>query len=671
MFVMRGELPKTNQVIIVDIDEKSLKQYGQWPWNRKTVASLLTKLSSYQPGIIGLDIVFAEEDRSSPHTLNKKFPNITTHLPNYDELLSQCFQYNPIIGGYIFTFTEEEQKNSPTIPAIIVERGLQENQTILSPKGTILNIPLLQDSLYSSGFFNNTPDDNGMIHSVPLIMKYDENIYTSLPLEMVRIYSQENRINIIGDAIGAHSISFGDFHIPVDSFGRLFINFRGADHHFKYISAADILNETANKVDIQNKFVLLGTSALGLYDLRSIAFDNNIPGVEIHANVIDNLLQGDFLERPLNHQLYTIVTIFVLVFVLTFMLHIVRSWLVLPLALLFLSLLWYGYYLMLFSYGIILNLLFPLFSFVLTLIISVSINYVLEQRQKLIVKNMLGKKVSTAVMDYLLIHANEELIISKEVEATVFFSDIQGFTAISEKLESPTKLIHVLNTYMTPMVDNIISHKGTIDKFIGDAIMAYWNAPLKVENHADMAVQSAIEQIEMLKKINIPIQSEYDVNIGIGIGIHTGLVTAGDMGSKGRSDYTVIGDNVNTASRLEGMTRFYDVSILISSITYHALQQNHYTIRPIDFVEVKGKKKPIEIFEVICNTNPISKEELTLYNSAIEEFRAGHVVKAKVLFSSLVVSNPSKLYNYYMQRCQKFIDNPQEEFTPILKMTTK
>jgi len=671
MFITRGELPKSHNVLIVDIDEKSLKQYGQWPWDRKTISTLLTKLSSYQPGIIGLDIVFSEKDRSSPHILAEQFPKIKQNLPNYDQVLAQCFANNPIVGGYIFTFTKGQKKDAPIIPAIIVQKGLLHNNSLISPSNVILNIPILQNALYSSGFFNNTPDKNGMIRSVPLVMKYDKSLYTSLSLEMVRIYSAEKRVDIIGDAMGAKEIKFGNFHIPIDNFGRLFVNFRGASHHYTYISAADILNDTVNPKKIKNKFILVGTSALGLYDLRTIAFDNNIPGVEIHANVIDNLLMGDYLNRPLNYQLYTIIIIWVLVFLFMFLLHFVRSWLVLPFSLFFLFSLWYLYYLLLFSYGLILNLLFPFTAFLLTLISSIAIDYFLEQKQKQEAKKMLGKKVSTAVMDYLLKHANEDLVTSKEVEATIFFSDIQGFTSISEKLESPAKLIKVLNTYMTPMVENIIMHHGTIDKFIGDAIMAYWNAPLKVQNHADMALQSAIEQIEMLKIINIPIYNEYGVTINIGIGLHTGLVTAGDMGSEGRSDYTVIGDNVNIASRLEGMTRFYDVQLLISAATYHALKKTHYTIRPIDLVEVKGKNKPVEIFEVICNTKQLVDKELELYLQAIENFRLGKVKDSQKLFYALQAKNPSKLYTYYIKRCQDFINNPDKIFTPILKMTTK
>ena len=671
MFIVRGELPKNNNIIIVDIDDKSLKAYGQWPWGRDTISKLLNNINLHNPGIIGLDIVFSESDRSSPHLLKEKFPNLPNDLPNYDALLASTFQSSPIVGGYIFTFDKQKHNtDTPMIPAIIVQKGLKNNQSILSPSSTILNIPLLQNTLYSSGFFNNIPDANGMIRKVPLIMKYDHTFFTSLALEMVRIYSNQNRVDIRGDDYGIDELSFGDFHIPIDNFGRLFVNFRGPKHHYEYISASDILTSNIQGSKLENKFVLVGTSALGLYDLRAIAYDSNIPGVEIHANVIDNLLTGDYLSQPSNHILYNILILWILIFTLMYIFNQIRSWLIVPFALVLLYSLGYGLFTLLFKYGLVLNLLFPLFAFLFTLILSIAIDYIVSFKQKEEAKKILGKKVSTSVMNHLIKHSHEDLVSPKELEATVFFSDIQGFTSISEKLESPDKLIKMLNTYMTPMVESIIKYEGTIDKFIGDAIMAYWNAPLEVTNHADKAVTSAIEQIESLARINAVIHPLYGVKINIGIGLHTGLVTAGDMGAQGRSDYTVIGDNVNLASRLEGLTRHYDVQILISEATYKALK-GKYTIRPLDIVEVKGKSNAVEIYEVICNTSTIGTEELLLYNKALQVFRAEKINEALKRFTYLEENYPSVLYSQYHSRCLYFTEHPTVPFTPVLKMTTK
>jgi len=669
MFVIRGELPQNSRVIIVDIDEKALHKYGQWPWSRNLVAELLYKTTNAGAGVIGLDMVFAEEDRTSPHRLSSTYPELSQKLENYDNILANALLQTPVIGGYIFTLDKSAGDETPMIPAVFIENGMSQEFT-LTYQGIVLNIPTIQDSLYSSGFFNNTPDEGGMIRSIPLVIKYDDIIYPSLVMEMLRVYSGINRVDIFADDAGIESIEFGDFKIPTDSAGRLTVNFRGKGKYFHYISAADILSGDFNATDIDGKFVLVGTSAVGLYDLRSIPFDSAIPGVEVHANALDNILQGDLLYQPSDMIAYDLLIIWAIIFFFLMLFTYIRSMWIIPIAILALYGLFELFFQLLFHYHIVANLLFPFVAYSLTLVMSVGIDYIIASYQKEQAKRMLGKKVSPAVMEYLLEHSDDDLVASREVETTIFFSDIRSFTKISEKIGSPDKLIHMLNEYMTPMVDTIVNNKGTIDKFIGDAIMAYWNAPIRVENHADRAVKSAIEQIEMLVDINKIIEPKYDVSIAIGIGIHTGLVTAGDMGSLGRSDYTIIGDNVNLASRLEGLTKQYNAQILISKATYSVLKED-YRIRPIDMVEVKGKNEAVEVFEVICNNKKIDDDEMQLYLKAIKLFREGEVSEALKLYEELNENNSSLLYEFYIQRCEHFIQNPTLHFSPVLKMTTK
>jgi len=669
MFVARGELPKSKDVVIVDIDEKSLKEYGQWPWQRDVFAELLYSLNDAKVGIIGLDIVFAEYDRSSPHRFADKFPD-AKNLPNYDEILAQALTQTPTVGGYIFTFEKTDEENTPMVPAIFIQKGMGKNSTVLQPKGVVLNIPVLQDNFYSSGFFNNTPDEGGMIRSVPLVMNYDGMIFSSLALEMVRIYSGANKVEVIGDEAGVSNVRFGDFNIPTDKVGRLVVNFRGPGKHFKYISAVDIMKGNFKPEDIEGKFVLVGTSAVGLFDLRSIPYDSAIAGVEVHANAIDNILKGDFLYQPADIVVYDLMLIWFISFFFLLLFSYINSSLIVPIAIGILYGMFQLSFYMLFTEGVVFNILFPFVAYILTLILSVGIDYITASKQKEQAKRMLGKKVSPAVMEFLLEHSSDDLVASREVEASIFFSDIRGFTSISEKIGSPDKLIHMLNAYMTPMVDNIVSHKGTIDKFIGDAVMAYWNAPVPIENHADSAVTSAIEQINMLVEVNKEITPLYDVTIDIGIGVHTGVVTAGDMGSEGRSDYTIIGDNVNLASRLEGLTKQYAAQVLISKAT-HDLLKGEYIIRPIDLVEVKGKHEAVEIFEVICANKTLGEDELSLYVQATDLFRSGDVGQAYKRYEELQVMNPCKLYSFYMERCKRFLENPDLDFTAVLTMTTK
>ena len=676
MFLMRGEISKTvkdrhDNIVIIDIDDKALGTYGQWPWNRKLVADLLYKLSDAEAGIIGLDIVFAESDTHSPHLLKKEYPEITRELLNYDKVLATCLTQTPVLGGFVFDFKNVPQNKDkdPMSAAIFREVG-KVNSGILEAKGVTLNIDLLQDSMYSSGFFNNIADVDGVIRHIPLIFRYNDFLYPSLALEMLRIYSGAKTIDVNSDETGIKNIKFGDFKVPIDKVGRLFINFRGKGKYFQYISAADILSGKFEKKDVKNKFVLVGTSALGLSDLRSTVYDFAIPGVEVHANAIDNILSGDYLHRPTEIIVYDLFIISIIIIITMVIFQFIKSWFIIFIGGLAIYGLYEFLYQILFTYGYVVNILFPFIAYVLTIILSIVIDYITTSTQKEEAKRMLGKKVSPAVMEYLLKHSKEDLVASKEVEATIFFSDIRSFTNISEKIGSPDELISMLNRYMTPMVNNIVEHKGTIDKFIGDAIMAYWNAPIKVENHADEAVQSAIEQIEMLVEVNKEITPLYEVTIDIGIGIHTGVVTAGDMGSEGRSDYTIIGDNVNLTSRLEGLTKQYGAQILISKETLYSLVKE-YKIRPIDMVEVKGKSEAVEIYEVICNNKIVTDEELEIYNKATIFFREGEVIEAHKLYSKLQYNYPCVLYRFYEERCLNFLNNPQQTFTPILKMTTK
>jgi len=660
LFILRGPIAVNDNVVIVDIDEKSLQKQGQWPWSRNTVATLIETLSEAEAGIIGLDIVFSEADRTSPHLFGQ--------TENYDQILAKTLAQSPTVGGYFFNFEKSTTSQTPLIPAIFIEKGGSATEYIIAPDHLILNIPLLQDALYSSGFFNNTPDEGGMIRNVPLIMRYDASIYPSLALEMIRIYTNNSRVYINNSQNGVDYIKLGDLHIPTDRFARLVVNFRGPGKTFNYISAQDILDKKFLKKDIAGKFILIGTSAVGLADLRATPFDTVMPGVEVHANVIDNILNQDFIQSSEYQELLDLALILTIIIVTVYIVSYLNAWLILPLFML----LSYGLYrfiiYMLFQEGMVLNILFPFAALIFSVIMTLLIDYIVNLRQKQFIMAIFAKKVSKNVMQDLINHPQNTLLEPRNKVVSIFFSDIRSFTSISEKLNNPERVINMLNTYMTPMVQNITKHQGTIDKFIGDAVMAYWNAPVDVKNHADEALSSAIEQIRLLHTLNSTLIQEFDVEIAIGIGIHTGVVTIGEMGSEGRSDYTIIGDNVNLASRLEGLNKMYGSSILISAETKAQLTRS-YPIRALDLVRVKGKKDVVEIFEVL--TNPIEEEEHSHYNIALAFYRAKKIEEALVAFEWLYQSFPSTLYKLYKKRCHNALDYEPEDFDPITTMHTK
>ena len=701
MFLFRGEVKTNNDVIIIDIDEKSLDKVGQWPWGRDKVSKLLEVLTTAGIGAIGMDILFAEEDKSSPHYILKDYNISGVNIKNNDKIFANTISNTPTILAYQFQIDGEEylKQGEINIPAIVIEKNKQtDDEYILSAKGVILNIPSVQDNAYSSGFFNNIPDESGMIRSVPLIIKYDNQMYPSLDLELIRASLGINKIVINYIDNGIESISIGDFFIPTDRYGRLMVNFRGGTKTFKYISAIDILNNNFNIKDVEGKIALLGTTAAGLKDLRAIPFDNIYPGVEVHANVIDNILQGDFLTQPLFVDNINLIIIF-LVTILSVLLVTYSPFWVNPFVMIILGIGTIIYvYIMLFDYKIVLDLFLPLFAIFIATVIATFMDYMFEVKQERLIKQKFATKVSEDVMKNLLSDIDNNDFKSMQREVTVFFSDVRNFTNISEAATDAKNLIEFLNIYMNPMTDIIIDNKGTIDKYIGDAIMAYWNAPTKVDNHATLAVKTALEQLHHLDKLNNEIKKDKRFEnivdlmkdntyfpLDIGIGINTGVAIIGEMGSSKRSDYTVIGDPINLGARLESLCKYYNSKLNISNFTKAQLN-DEYIYRFIDKVRVKGKHEAIEIWQIhdykkhnfdknlyTISYNEIMNE-LDLYHSAIELYKEKNFKEALDIFlniQSWETKTNDNIYNIYIKRCEYYIKFPPEIFDGIYEHTTK
>ncbi len=671
-FSIRGPIETSSNIVIIDIDEKSIKELGQWPWERDKISQILTNLSNNGAGIIGLDIMFSEADKTSPKQFAKKWGFNPTNMPDFDKILANTIHNTPTILGFLFYFDIKNQNIAPDIPTLLIEKKKKYGEFLPISKGVLTNIDTIQNAGYSSGFINSLPDDSGIIRSIPLLIKYDDSIYPALSLEMYRLAINANKIITTYSQAGISNISLSKHIVPTDRFGKLYINFKGPARSYKYISAIDIYNNTINKSMLENKFILIGTSASGLMDLRATPMDSVIAGVEIHANAIDNLLNNDMLVKPSWNELANLIIIIFIIFTVV----IIFSRLALvPLLIIYtffiLGILYFTYY-MLFTQLIILNIIFPLFAMVVSLIATLGIKYIFEFRQKEIIKKSFSRKVSKQVMDDLLIHSEDTDFTSKELEVTIYFSDIRNFTTISEELKHPKIVTNFLNFYMTTMVKYIENNKGTIDKFIGDAIMAYWNAPLSVENHADKAVKTALLQIQQRDIINKTIKQEFGFNVDYGIGINTGNVIVGEIGSHGRSDYTIIGDSVNLASRLEGLCKPYKVRLIISEFTKKQLVDK-YVIQLLDIVIVKGKHEPIKIYEVL-SSGEVDKEkkiELQKYNDAHQMYLAANFTDAITLFQELYKKYNKPLYSLYTQRCQTLEKKHIKDFDGVYTYTTK
>lgn len=688
-FVVRGEKPASEDVVIVDIDEKSLAELGQWPWERVKIAQVLQNLTEAGVGIIGFDIVFAEADNSSPKKVAdfigldiEKVPEMNI---DYDEILSESVANTPTILGYIFDVAKTNANDEDifiNLPAIYIEKNLMQD-TMIKPHRAILNVDVLQDSSYSTGYFNAQPDGDGVVRSVPLLMKFNDDIYPALSFEMVRILLDEPKVIINHNEIGIESIEMGKKTIPVDRYSRLLINYKGPGKSYKYLSMSDIYNKTFDPKDVEGKFVLIGTSAQGLLDLRTTPFDSVYPGVEVHATAIDNILNGDFISRPDWAEEVDMFSIIGIGLTLAILLSIASPiWMFIIASISVAGIVGTNYY-MFTQEGYIINIIFPILTAIAIIFISNIISYFLESKQKEMIKGKFASKVSPAVMEDLIKSGNTNVFEGNERDVSIFFSDVRGFTNISEAMKEGAKtpgegaknLINFLNEYMDPMTEIIISEEGTIDKFIGDAIMAYWNAPNDVKNHPDKALSAAIRQIDGLIPLNKKLIAEKKPLIDIGIGLNTGPVVVGEMGSQGRSDYTIIGDAVNLGARLESLCKSYGARIIISEYMKELLTKE-YIIRDLDLVKVKGKSEPVEIFEVygFGKAEGRLKEELDSFNRAVHLYRTSNFAEALEIFkdiNSWEDKANKKIYDTYIFRCEHYIQEPPVDFDGVWTHTTK
>ena len=665
-YTLRGEVSSSKDIAIIDIDEKSLQKLGQWPWSRDKIATIVQNLKEAGVGIVGFDMVFAEADRTSPAKLLSDL-NISKKVPDYDRIFAKTVATSPVILGMVFNFENNITTNSPPRQnAIFIERGkTEQNSYILEASGYTTNLPIISSNAYGSGSFNMIPDSDGVVRYVPLVFSYDGMIYPSLTLEMARAMLGVRMVEIFYDESGVSHIKLGELEIPTDRYGRVFVNYRGGKS-YKYISAVDIYEKRFDKKDVAGKIMLLGTSASGLLDLRSTPFSSVFPGVEIHANVLDNMINTDFISSPSYLLAKNIFLIFVAVWILVFVLSFLSPALSLLFSSVYMGGIFYYLYHEMFTNRELLNFLYLFLAVAVTIFYIIFVKLFVETKQKEMIKRKFATKVSPAVVEELM--KNRVDFSAFESEITIFFSDIRNFTTVSEEFGSAKKLLKYLNSYLSKMSEVVLDTQGTIDKYIGDAIMAYWNAPIKQKNHADLAVECAIKQLDSLKELNKTITPP----IFIGIGIHTGIATVGEIGSEKRSDFTIIGDSVNLCSRLEGLTKFYGATIIISETTKQNLTKP-YKIRKLDKVQVKGKEKPITIYQVL-GSGEFSLDEVKeqeVYEKAIRFYENADFKSAKTLFDKLYHDTEEVLYGVYKDRCDELIKKEIKDFDGVYRFVTK
>jgi len=706
--------PPENKIVIVDLDERSLQAEGQYPWNRIKVGQLTERLSDYGSLVVGFDITFPEPDRNirdllAPIDLESLDPAFSQTLSEIESSID-ADQYfanamsNTIDVVLAINFSPQGAVSYNELPDSIVEieSSLASKITLTDMTGFTGNIPVLQDAARGNGSMNQEPDADGVVRRVPLVIRYGEQLFPTLALEMFRVYNFLENYELetypYDDVEVVTAVRLGkgpgSFLIPSD--GRGYVNVpyvgsttRDSNNFFPYISATDVLRGTLTEEEkeaLVNSLVLVGTSAPGLGDLRAMPLQKLYPGVEVHANMLNALLSavnltaltisaGEtntasafasfantdvriFPYRPdwIAGAMFVTLTILGIGLAVLFPYLGPASMAAFASALLVLTVwgnfqLWSAY-----------KLDFPMVLLIALILMITGINliygFLAESQTRKVIKGMFDQYVPPAHIDSMLSNPDNYSFEGESKELSVLFSDIRSFTSISEVL-SASQLKKLLNDFFTPITGIIFEHNGTIDKYVGDMVMAFWGAPLEDLDHRAHAVRSALKMLEKTEELKQQFSDAGLPEVNIGVGINTGMMNVGDMGSTYRRSYTVLGDAVNLGSRLESLTKFYGIRLLIGEETVEGLEG--FELRVIDKVKVKGKEEAITCYEPLCeleDSTPELKERVEQYHSALDMFYAQQWDDAEAAFKALVSLEPETLlYQVYLER----IDTLREE----------
>lgn len=601
-------------VKIIDIDEESLAHIGQWPWPRNILADMVNKLSEGSPAAIGFDIVFAEEDRTSPKNIlplwgqKAKLHHLISELPDHDLLLSKAIANSNVVTGFVLTL--DEGTKLPKEKAGFSYTGVDPRPYLQHFSGGVPSLDLFEDVSQGNGALNSAPDKDGILRRTSIILTANGKFFPTLAMESLRI--AQGASSYVIKSTGASdepdtgkqavtSVKVGQFAIPTDDKGKLLVYYTGHRKE-RFFPAWKILEPDFDPSQFAGYILLFGTSASGLKDIRATPFDQTTAGIEVHAEVIEQILGGQYLYRPdimdgIEISLMFILGIALIAIMANFSALTGAVFTVMILS----SAVWFSWHMFITKHMLI-DPITPGIAIILVFISESLLRYMTAERERKEVRNAFSHYMSPALVSQL---ANnpQSLKLGGEIKnLTMLFCDIRGFTTISEGL-SAEELTSFINKFLTPMTNIILKHKGTIDKYMGDCIMAFWNAPLDDENHPSNASIAALEMIAELKELNERqkiIAKEHNrkfIPINIGIGLNTGDACVGNMGSDQRFDYSVLGDDVNLASRLEGQSKNYGVNIVIGENT--KTKATDFASLELDIIRVKGKKKPVTIYTLL------------------------------------------------------------------------
>ncbi|MHB1077097.1 CHASE2 domain-containing protein [Thiobacillus sp.] len=683
-----------DRVAILDIDEASLKSVGRWPWSRDTMTTLVKQLfDRYGVAAVGFDVVFAEPDRSSGlDTLkqlaqrdlagSRDFQAALRQLAprlDYDARFAGALAGSPVSLGYYFIPAGYGDAKSGMLPSPSLPAGsfapLQPG--VPPPTGYGANLAGFQRAAQGAGFFNMRADVDGTARQMTLVTPFDAGYYLALSASTLRVAFGGDPVtagveqsSLLGRHYRTPWIEVGGIRVPLSADGSVYVPYR-AGSPFPYISTAQVLAGKVAPAQLENRIVLVGSTAPGLTDLRVTPFSNAFPGVEIHAHLIAGMLDGTTRSMPPWANDARLLAVLLLGALLTGVLLRYGPILGLLASLAMLALL-LGAYAAAWSRFWVVPMAAPMFTVFGLYALNTAYGFFAATRSKRQITKLFGQYVPPELADEMSRDPAHYTMEGQSREMTVLFSDIRGFTNFSEKLQ-PAELSEVLNAYLSTMTRIVQQHQGTIDKYIGDAIMAFWNAPVDLSDHATRAVQTALDMQAALAQLNVEFSARGWPEVKIGVGVNTGRMSVGNMGSEFRMAYTVMGDAVNLGSRLEGITKQYGVGILVTQTTVEA-DPDHVFMK-IDDVRVKGKETPVAIYEPLggkAGLDESVRQGATDFELAFARYQSQDWDAAETALRALNARMPRTLYDIYLERIAHFRETPPSaDWDGVFVYTTK
>jgi adenylate cyclase len=684
--------PSVHPVVIVDIDEKSISAYGQWPWPRTVLADLLTRLYQLQAVAVAFDVVFAEPDRTSPREAAKHFRNIDEatrealkRLPSNDEIFAEAISRGKVVLGQSGTSTTSAGTFEKLPETGFAALGPDPSPYLISFPDLLRNLPELEQIAAGRGLFSILPERDGIVRRVPIVMRAANKIVPALTLDLLRVVTGSGAILIRTDQAGVRNVAVPGLELPTDQNGRIWVHFSRHDQA-RFISASDVVEGQVALEKVAGKLVLIGTSAIGLLDVKTTPVHQAMPGVEVHAQLLEAALTNDLLVSPSYAVVVEMLCALVAGTVLALLAPLASAMTLFTTAafaaVAFIAASWIAYS----RYKMMFDATFPLIAMLSVYGSMTLMGYFREQLDRRRIRSAFAQYLSPILVERLAQSRKTLVLGGEDRNMTVLFSDVRDFTTISESYkENPHGLTTLMNRFLTPLTNVIIARNGTIDKYIGDAIMAFWNAPLDDPIQEINACHAALDMLDRVHTLNQERAQEASASgirfmpIEMGIGINTGRCTVGNMGSDLRFQYTVMGDTVNLASRLEGQTRAHGLSIIIGSRTAAGVA-NHFALLEIESIRVKGKTEPDVIYTIVGRADVAETREFKSLQGRWEQLLAcyrkqdwaGALKIADICRCDCEKFGLAGLINTYVQRIQQLEQVPADpEWDGVFSAETK